>query len=161
MNEAYLEVLHREAREELTRIDGKTSILLATFGIAVSLVAGAMIAGDVDPSQLSTGWLVAFWLGVALVLASLVLLVTALSPVTRNRAPKEHLSYFGHVAQFAGVAELRAALERLEHGGVDRSLEQTYTLSRIVRRKYRLTTVATGLYAAGVALGGAVATLGS
>jgi hypothetical protein len=161
VNAEYLDDLHREVREELVRVDGKLSILLATFGIAVSLVAGALLTGDADPAGLPSPWHAVFWTAAVLALAAIALLVIALSPTTRNRSPRGRLGYFGHVAAYDDVEEFRTALEQLEHGRADRSLEQTHALSRIVRRKYRMATGGIIVYGTAVALAVAAAAFGS
>lgn len=147
---AYTEGLHREVREELHRIDSKISTLLAVFGIAVSIIAGAMIAGDADPRSLSDPYEAAFWIGTALGLGSIAQLVAALHPVVSHHEDRALLRYFGHVAEFENLNAFREALHGEERNEALRVEEQTHTLSRIVTRKYRWTSRAVYAYAGAV-----------
>lgn len=153
MSDDYVTALHTEVREELNRIDSKVSVLLAVFGIAVSVVSGAMITGAADPRDLTDVHEVAFWVAATLALGGIGLLVAALHPVTRHHEPRNHLRYFGHVAQYVNVNAFREALDATDRQEHNRRVEQTYMLSRIVVRKYRLTTIAISLYGASILLG--------
>ena len=141
MSERYLEELHAETREELQRIDAKASVLLGLLGAATFFLAGALVVGDVDMDQLHYVLRYLFYAALAAGLAALGLITAALTPRTANPTPASHLNYFGHVSSYATVDDFRDALEQRAGNRLERLAEQTLTLSKIVRRKYRLTTV--------------------
>jgi len=66
------ETMLREAREELSRADGKSSLLLAAVGVVVGAVAAAVVAGEWSPFDLSPfiQWL--WWAGNGAGIGSLV-----------------------------------------------------------------------------------------
>jgi hypothetical protein len=149
----YIEGLHREVREELTRVDSKIATLLAVFGIAVSIVAGAMITGDADPTTLRGIHEAAFWASATLSVAAVAVLVATLHPVVIHHEDCMQLRYYGHVVQFDDYDAFRAALHGSERDEARRIEEQTYTLSRIVARKYAWTSRAVYVYTVAVICG--------
>lgn len=58
-------VLLAESREELTRADGKASLLLAALGIGLSAILGAVLAGNWAPFVLASPWEAIWWTGAA------------------------------------------------------------------------------------------------
>src|SRR5690349_5547050 len=103
-----------EAREELTRADGKASILLSALGIAVGVVAGAILAGDWNPhNNLHRPWELLWWIGCALVGTTSVLLGLAIYPTLFNPHPGAAVTYYNAIAQLKGVSELEEALKHV------------------------------------------------
>lgn len=127
--------LHREAREELTRADGKATTLLSVVGLILGALLAGSIAGDVDPRHLDNRIELLFWAGCCFGLASAGLLIDAVIPRTKHPTDREHLRYFGHVVAFSTVAELRRALERVDRE-YERTIDQVHVLSGIVQAKY-------------------------
>lgn len=105
---AYAQALLVEAREELGRADAKISDLLATVGLAASIVAAAVAAGSWSPALLATWAQATWWLGISIAAAGTATLGNTLAP--RVRHPEGHLAlrYFGHAAQFRSASGLLA-----------------------------------------------------
>lgn len=154
---AFAEVLLDEGRQELSRADGKASILLSAFGIAFSLVLGAGISGDWSPHELHQLPLTEtlFWVGVGFSAIGFLLLASAVLPRTGHTGNREDLAYFGHVVQYRerglaitaqtrsdrlarGKAHFEQAVVAASAGAFDRTIDQVWTVSRIVYRKYQL-----------------------
>ncbi len=153
MNGEYVQDLHTETREELFRVDSKLATTLNTFGIVVSVVLAAIIAGNWDPLDLRTGLAVTWCMGAASALAAITILIVALTPRVRHIEGRERLRYFGHVAGYDSVEDFRRALD---DAGTphDRIVEQTWTLSNLVKRKYAQYTAAVIVFGAGLVLMG-------
>lgn len=153
--DGFVEGLLDETREEIGRADTKANILLASAGVTAAVLIGAAMGGDI---RLSGAPGVVQLLAVLSTLAlgsGLALLGAAVMP-RLGRPVAGRARYFMEHAQHDGVEELREALER-EHDDTDgRHLAQLLTLSRIVRRKYRLTQA--GELSGGVGVMLAVAT---
>src|SRR5687768_6640617 len=89
-----------EAREELTRADGKASMLLSALGIAVGVVAGAILAGDWNPhDNLHRPWELIWWIGCTLMGAAGALLGAAIYPKLFNKHPGAAVTYYNEIAQ--------------------------------------------------------------
>lgn len=145
------QLLH-ESREELERADRKAQILLASSGVAVSVVMAGVIAGNWTPLQLPT-WALTVWsMGACAVLLGIVLLSISIFPRIVHRDPAGKVAYFGHVASYPNVEALRAALATAAADPDDRTTNQLWVISRIVVRKYRLIRWALGLFGAGFTL---------
>jgi hypothetical protein len=106
---AYAQALLVEAREELGRADAEISVLLATVGLAVSIVAAAVAAGSWGHALLATKAQATWWLDISIAAAATAVLANAL--VTRVRHPEgwlAHPRYLDHAAQFRSASELLA-----------------------------------------------------
>src|SRR5215203_2537543 len=101
-----VEVLLRESREELERIDLKASILLSVCSLALAALIHAAAYLHWDPREL-VGFQWFLWSGVAFGGAALVALAAAVWP-TLGRG-EEGITYFGHVAQYEELEELNSA----------------------------------------------------
>lgn len=155
MSEDYVRELHAETREELVRVDGKIATALATFGIVVAIVLAALVAGEWDPFDLSIALRVLWLLGAGLGLVALLMLVNALLPIVDHPEDRDRLRYWGHVAAYSRLEEFDDALAGLiDDAAADRRVEQVWTLSGLVMRKYWLFRRAVVLYGAGIALTG-------
>ena len=175
-DEAFAEVLLDEGREELARADGKASILLSASGVILGALLAGVLAGTWSPTKLgdhpATEW--SFWAGVAFAAVGVVLLAWAVLPRTRHNGSRETLAYFGHVVRYRerGLAirratrrsrearskeELKKAVRTASAGTFDRTVDQVWTVSLIVYRKYRRIRWAMLAYAAaGILCVGAV-----
>jgi MFS family permease len=165
--EAFAEVLLDEGREELNRADAKASILLSAAGIIFAALITGVLAGTWTPHKLHhhPATEVAFWFGLAVGVLGIGLLAWAVLPKIRHAGRRESLAYFGHVVAFnenpwvvrketrrkrddLGKAELKAAIRAVSAGRFDRTVDQVWTISHIVNRKYR--RIRRGMLALGV-----------
>jgi Family of unknown function (DUF5706) len=150
----YARRLLDETRDEITRADGKASILLAGAGVAAAVAGGAFASADLTLSG-ERGVVQVFCVGAAVLLilgigAFGFAVFPRLNKGTRGNANyfMDHLLYVGNVAEFRKVVEADAA------DTVDRDLHQLLALSPIVKRKYRATQLGELLLAAGIGAGG-------
>lgn len=145
------------AREELTRADGKASLLLAVIGVVMGALLAALLAGSWDPSQLSNAveWL--WWLGVLAAVAGVAALGFAVYPRTRPKGLRPTMiAYFGDVVA-TPASDLEALLEETAKSPRDGALDQLRQVSGIVHRKYQAIRVALWALAGGaIACGVAV-----
>lgn len=156
-DEAFAEVLLDEGREELVRADGKASILLGAGAIVFAALLAGALAGTWTPYKLHhhPAAEVVFWIGLGIGMLGLILLGWAVLPKTRHTGRRETLAYFGHVVMFRenryavrwetrrdrdrrGKAKLKSAIRAASAGRFDRTVDQVWTISHIVDRKYRL-----------------------
>jgi len=154
--EALAEVLLDEGREELNRADAKASILLSAAGVIYAALIAGVLAGTWTPHKLHhhPATEVAFWAGLAVGVLGLALLAWAVLPRVRHTGRRESLAYFGHVVMFnesrwairttsrqhrdeRGKQDLNAAIRAASAGRFDRTVDQVWTISHIVDRKYR------------------------
>ncbi len=150
---ALVESLLSDTREELSRADGKASILLSAVGVVVSVLLAGAISRDWNPTRLASfEWL--WWLGTLSGTAAIGALGAAVWPRVEHPANKEKLTYFGHVASFNNVNDLSAALDRRVSTAPsqDRPIDQLYTVSKIVDNKYRRVRWGIGLFGAALLL---------
>jgi hypothetical protein len=143
-------LLLAESREELTRADGKASILLAALGLGISAILAAILAGDWSPFKLKEPYQGLWWGGSTSAGLSLLCLVLAVYPRVTHQSASKGVTYFGDVAALETVDELRAALKRSETDAAGRSVTQLHVIARLVARKYRF--IRWGLIALGAAI---------
>ena len=166
----YKESLLSETREELQKVDSKSSILLATAGVIVGVFLAGAVGGSWTPDKISQHGprdlvIIALTLG----LAGLCSLGVAVKPRIR-RANQDHnrLYFFGHVEAFyptiwsrlRGRGDLEAArnsfdaaIEEASGSNYERRLEdQVWHLSHIVVLKYRFIAIAMWLFASSIVL---------
>ena len=143
-----------ETREELTRAEGKSAVLLAAIGVAVGALLAALMEGKWAPFDLRNGLEWAWWLGAACLAASAACLAAAVWPKTGSdgsddRAP----AFFGDFTRFRTPEALGDALRsRGRSEAYARTTEQLVAVGRIVRRKYRLVKWAVALVGAAAVL---------
>jgi MFS family permease len=141
-------LLLSESREELTRADGKASLLLAALGIGLSAILGSILAGDWTPFVLRRPWELIWWLGAGFAGIALVGLCVAVWPRVTHKSGGSGVTYFGEAATFATVAELTAALKRTETDPVKRTVLQLHVIAKRADHKYaaiRVSLLAVGL----------------
>jgi hypothetical protein len=138
-----------ESREELTRADGKASLLLAALGIGISAILAAILAGDWTPFKLEQPHQGAWWVGAGFAGAAFLCLCAAVYPKVKHRNTAKGVTYFGDVAALKSVDELRAALKCSETDPAERSVTQLHVVARLVGRKYRY--IRLGLITLGIA----------
>ncbi len=146
----FIEGLLDETREEVNRADSKASMLLAALGVAIAVLGGALSTGDMTLTGSRGAVQAAAIASGCLLLLGLILLGVAICPRIRKGSPGA-ARYFMDYAQYDNVGDLRAAVDAEGRNRSDRHLRQLRDLSRIVRTKYRLTSLAiaaTGLGAA-------------
>lgn len=148
----HAEQLLAEKRKELTRADGKASILLAAVGVAGSVIGGAIVEGRWNPSRLGEPWRWVWWVGIAVAAMGILLLGYAVIPRVRHRGPREKVAYFGHAVMFEDPASFARALGEAAKDPLARALDQVWVLSRVVQRKYRATRNAMVLLATAIAM---------
>lgn len=146
----YAEILLDEAREELDRADNKISVLLASAGLASSIVAAAIVAGKWRPAVLPAWPQVIWWTGAAAALIGIITLAAALTPRMNHVEPASTMRYFGHAAKLASAAEVLEILGRVSDHLLERIADQLLIISRLVVLKYTLIRLALVLF--GVAL---------
>jgi hypothetical protein len=143
-------LLLSETREELTRADGKASLLLAALGIGLSAILGAILAGSWTPFVLRRPYEAIWWVGSACAGASLLCLCLAIFPKLKHKSGTGVITYFGDVAKLKTVGELTAALKKSVTDPPERTVVQLHVLARLAKRKYRF--IAGGLIALGLAI---------
>jgi MFS family permease len=125
-----------ESREELARADGKASMLLSALGVAIGVIAAALLAGDWSPDRLDRPYRVVWWVGLAFAGAGSLALCLAVWPRIRHHLPGPSATYFDEIALLGSVERVKTALARTD--ATDRTLTQLVAISRIARRKYKL-----------------------
>lgn len=132
------ETILREAREELARADGKSSLLLAAAGVALGAIIAAIVAGDWTPFHLApcVQWL--WWVGSASGIGAIVAFAYSVYPRTAYRGERVPaiIAYFGDVVA-TPANRLEANLIRTAKGTDTRVFDQLKIISGIVDRKYR------------------------
>lgn len=144
-------LLLSETREELTRADGKASLLLAALGIGLSAILGAILAGSWTPFVLLRPYEAIWWAGSAFAGVSLLCLCLAIFPKIAHKSGTGAITYFGDVAKLKTVSELSAALKKSVTDPPERTVVQLHVLARLVERKYGF--IRAGLIALGFAIG--------
>lgn len=150
MSEDLTRRLLDETREEISRADSKANILLAGASLAIALLGGAVLSGDLMIA--STRGVVQLLAAVSATSAIAGLALFGLAVLPRVGAPQiGRARYFADHAQYASIDDLREAIAREAEDVERRHAEQLRDLSRIVRTKYRYTM------GGEIAVGGAIA----
>lgn len=145
----YMSTLHRETREELTRVDGKIGIFFRAYLVTIGLVAAGITANAWNPLSLDGFGEVLWWVGTLLTVSALGALLGALAPNTiHSRPPIGGPRYFADVAQYANSDELEDAVAA--SSAADRLADQTLELARIIMKKYGRVRLANRLYPLGL-----------
>jgi len=135
---ALAETILREAREELSRADEKSSLLLAAAGVVLGAIVAAVVAGDWSPFDLrpSVQWL--WWAGSTAGIASLVAFAYSVYPRTtyRGQRPPSIVAYYGDVVS-TPEDQLEERLVETATAAGSRSLDQLKIISEIVDKKFR------------------------
>lgn len=169
-NARYKEALLADTREELQKVDTKSSILLAT----VSVIFAALLAGAISGSWSVTkiterGPRTLVDISLILGVIGLGLLGAAVKPrVHRTNQTREHLYFFGHVESFypqgwkdrrdkkkceEGKGEFLEAIKIASALNYDGRLDdQIWHLSHLVYWKYKLVSAAMWLFAVSIVL---------
>lgn len=153
---AFAEILLDEGREELGRADGKASLLLSASGVIFSVLVGSALNGRWSPSDLGPNPTleIIFWLGVLCAAVGLILVSSAVIPRTKHIGNRAQLAYFGHVVRYREKGfslrrarkaqrflnskdELKKAIIAASSGTFDRTVDQVWSVSMIVHKKYR------------------------
>jgi hypothetical protein len=153
----YAASLLAQAREELTRVDTKASIMLAAVGVALGVVLGDLVSRGWSPFRLPFAAVLVWWVGVATVSVGIVSLLAAVYPRHRRQMsssagePQEYVGYYADVATYRSVAEVINAIKRSAGRDLELIAEQLLQVSRIADRKYRLVSWGVWLLVIGVA----------
>lgn len=138
------------AREELTRADGKASLLLAGAGVGGGALLAAALSGGWSPNRLSNAieWL--WWLGLLAIAAAVGYLGRAVYPRTAAKGYRPtSVGYFGDV-DAAPAGTLEALLETSAQADRQGAIDQLKQVSRIVVAKYKDIQMALWLFAGGI-----------
>jgi hypothetical protein len=135
---AYALALFDDARSELARADSKGSLLLGAAGLILSALTGAVVGGDWTPNKLDSRWSqAAFALGLAAVVAGVLLIGAAVIPKVRKLPESDYAFHFGHLAHI-DQAEARRRIANTIPLLTQRSIDQAWWMSQIAFRKYAL-----------------------
>lgn len=149
---AYSLRLLDETRAELQRADAKASFLLGASTVAVGVVAAVVTSSDGwKPKDLSDGYEVAFWVGVCILIAAILLLAAAVYPATkrlqildlwrRGTEASDRVGMGDFYGDLAPAQSAEAAATLMSASAADRTsrdIHQAWILSRVVRAKYAL-----------------------
>lgn len=150
--QAHASDLLAETREELARADQKASILLGAATVALGLVAAPLAAADGwKPADLELEFEAVFWTGVGMAVLGLLLLGLAVYPLTatsrlffwlrRSKRPVRHerADYFGDLAEADSLDTAKRMTFAAAGDRFDRTVSQSWILSKVVTTKYAYT----------------------
>ena len=125
-----------DSREELSRADGKASLLLAAIAVAVGALLAALLADQWSPSNIDerVQWL--WWSGLLSVAVGIGALGFSVFPRTKYRGAREPgvIGYFGDVIN-TPRDNLVASLDATDYEKA--LLDQVVAIAWVVDRKYR------------------------
>ena len=137
---SYLADLLKDTREELARADSKAALLLAGTGVVVGAVLAGLLGGRWTPFSLDNRVEWIWWLGVGSAAAGIFSIAAAVYPRIHRPNflhPPPIPSYFGDVVAYRDIQMFRQAVDQAP-SRQERLIDQTFTVSRIVQRKYVL-----------------------
>lgn len=142
----------REAREELTRADGKVSMLLASVAVVMSVLIGNLLAAGWTILELK-GISVFFWLlGVIGLAGGVLTLAAGVYPSTKRKVDDSSKAtpgaFFGDY-EGSDVSLLISAEALSPQNEMLRVADQLSQISRIVSKKYRAIKIGMWLLAGG------------
>ncbi len=141
-----------EAREELDRADQKASILLAAVGVTVGAILAGLIPARWSPHTLGWPLEAVWWVGLAFVVGGVASLILAIFPRLGVSSKPEAMFSYGDACRMETPAAVRECLIKTAEHELDRTVDQVFVVSRIVRRKYLLIRVAMGMMVVGSSL---------
>jgi len=169
-NDRYKEALLVDTREELQKVDTKSSILLATVSVIFAALLAGAISGSWSITKITERWPRAL-IDISLILGviGLGLLGAAVKPrVHRTNQTREHLYFFGNVESFyprgwkgrrdkkkceEGKGQFLEAIESASASNYENRLDdQIWHLSHLVYWKYKLVSAAMWLFAVSIVL---------
>ena len=136
---SYLSDLLKDAREELGRVDSKAALLLAGVGVVAGALLAGLLNGKWTPFSLDSRVEWAWWLGLGAASGGIFSIAAAVYPYT-GRDTALHAGppmYYGDVAAYKDVDAFRKAIADTP-SIQDRLVDQTFQISKIVQRKYKL-----------------------
>lgn len=131
-----VKTLLAETREEITRADSKTAILLAAAGIGASALLAGLIAGSWAPSDISNRFEWLWWGGLTAAAYGVWRLAKCLLPVVDNGEHPDRIDYYGDINRLASAEALAEALAAGPADLSGRMVRQLYVNARIVSNKY-------------------------
>lgn len=138
-------------REELTRADGKASLLLAAIGVIAGTVVAALISSDWNPENLAKCLQWFWWLGASLGLFGVASLGFSVYPRTsyRREDSPQIISYFGDVVK-TQPEDLERLLAQTASMKGKATIDQLISISAIVDKKYRAIQI--GMWCVGLSI---------
>jgi hypothetical protein len=146
------EAMLAEAREDISYADHKASMVLAALGIGFSALLGGLFASSWRPNDLVSWGEVAWWIGGACALASVIFAGLAVWPRVGSKTPSDDVYYWGDVRRYASVKALTEHLDKAPVDVIARTRNQLWVISEIVDRKYLMIRRAMALGLAAIAL---------
>jgi hypothetical protein len=140
-----------ETREELSRADGKASILFAAATVVAGAIVTGIVAGSWSPTALHPFPQLLWWLGSALVAVGMWFLGSAVYPRVRDTPQRGRVTYFMDVIAHDDASLCDALIDQARDP-LARTVHQLRALSPMVRQKYRDIAAALRLLAIGVTL---------
>lgn len=135
----YLSDLLEDTRAELSRVDSKAALLLASVGVAAGALFVGLLDGKWTPFSLDNRVEWVWWLGISAAAGGVLSIAAAVYPRMATRATP-HVgapAYYGDVAAYKDIHTFRRAIEHAPNIQ-DRLVDQTFQVSRMVQRKYAL-----------------------
>ncbi|MFJ9632097.1 Pycsar system effector family protein [Streptomyces sp. NPDC101175] len=141
------ERLLSELRNEVSRADGKASVLVGALGMTGGVFSGLLAGRGWTPGRLSAVGTLLWWVALASLAVSLFALLLAVLPRYRSEpwAPGRPLSYFGDIQQAVRQGQLETALGDTGRDPTTGLTTALAELSQIVTRKHQW--IRTGLIA--------------
>ncbi|MEU4232405.1 Pycsar system effector family protein [Nonomuraea sp. NPDC026600] len=129
-----------DLRAEIGRADQKAAVMLATAGVGVGALAGALLAGSWNPGKLPAGVAWLWWLGVVLCSMGIIGLAAAIYPRSAraaNRLRRRRSQFVGPFSETLITNLHGAGTTGAPHGQKAFMLEEIRRLSAIADAKYR------------------------
>jgi hypothetical protein len=146
------EAMLTEARDDISYADHKASMVLAALGIGFSALLGGLFASDWRPTDLVSWGEVAWWIGGACAIASVIFAGLAVWPRVGSKTPSDDVYYWGDVRRFASVKALTEHLDEAPVDVIARTRNQLWVISGIVVLKYQMIRRAMALGLSAIAL---------
>jgi len=143
-----------EARQELAHADNKAALILTALGVGAGATLGGFIAGSWTPASLNGINLLVWWSAVALAAAASAAAGSAVWPRTGNLDDVTSVMFWGQVSTFENVESLRDHLAQHPVDPAERTVDQLWYVSTVLKAKYRAVRWALALAAGSAVLFG-------
>lgn len=130
------DIMLADTREDLAKADHKASLVLAALGVGVGAALGGLLAGDWKPTDLKALGEIVWWVGAVLLAGALLFSGRAVWPRYDAGDASAGIYYWAHVATFKSLASLSAALDATPPKRDERTRNELWLLSRVVKTKY-------------------------